>query len=67
MVKTMNFNYNMYKIRHMKAIKKSVVVHSAEDDTEVNNYFKWVICSLHIFISRNRNQLPESSENISCW
>ena len=59
----------MYKIRHIEAIKKSLVVRSAKDGTEINDYFKWVIYSLYIFIEfgRNENQSPESSENISCW
>ena len=30
----------MYNIQHIEVIKKSLVVHSAKDGTEVNDYFK---------------------------
>ena len=47
----------MYNIRHIEVIKKSLVVHSAKDGTEVNDYFKWVICSLYIFIEFGKNKI----------
>ena len=40
MIKTMKISHNMYNIRHIEAIKKSLVVRSAKDGTEINDYFK---------------------------